>query len=296
MQTADVNSRRCWACDHDELSEVKPGNSGSFSSSDFAITDHRYGTTGTLVRCRGCGFVQCIDSGDAKVLTAFYEKLIDPDYEATRAQRLLQAERLLTLLHPFRQPGRQRLLDIGAGSGILVEAAVRRGFSPIGIEPSRWLADQALQRNLPVVCGVLPHDDIRGEFDFVTLVDVLEHVAEPLALLQEAAGHLARDGAGLLVVPDAGSFTARLLGFRWWHYRIAHVGYFNHTALGKIIHRAGLEIVDTGRPAWYFPLDYLWTRLRHYLPFLPDLPRRLGRLTVPLNLFDSSWIIFRHRR
>lgn len=295
MQKIIEKPHHCWVCDHATLSEVKLGNAGAFTSADFAITDHRYGTTGTLVRCQNCGFVQCTDFAHAVELTAFYEKLIDPDYEATRAQRTLQAERLLALLQPFRLPGLQSLLDIGAGSGILVEAAAQRGFSPVGIEPSRWLANQAHMRNLPVVCGVLPHRDIHREFDFVTLIDVLEHVSEPLALLQEAARQLARDGTGLLVVPDAGSFTARLLGGRWWHCRIAHVGYFNRRALHIIFERAGLKIVDSGRPAWYFPLGYLWTRLRHYLPFLPNLPRRLGHLTVPLNLFDSLWIVFRHR-
>jgi 2-polyprenyl-3-methyl-5-hydroxy-6-metoxy-1,4-benzoquinol methylase len=288
MTTLESFPAICRACGGTDVRRWKTGNFNELVSERFAITDQAYGSTGTLYRCRRCGFAQCVDIPS---VTPFYEDLIDPGYEATRGPRAVQAARLLELLPPDR--ARKRLLDVGAGSGILVEEAVRLGYAAIGIEPSRWLVDQATQRGLPVHQGILPHPEIEGKFDCVTLVDVIEHVTDPLALLLEARRHLADHGIGLIVTPDIDSLAARLLGFRWWHFRIAHVGYFNRRSLTLLMARAGLEAVHWGRPTWYFPLDYLWSRLGHYLPGWPTPPRWTTRTTVPLNLFDSFFVTFR---
>lgn len=278
----------CWACGAKDLAFWKNGNAKRIESASFAITDLHYGTTGTLYRCRHCHFAQCIDFTS---VTNFYEGLIDPEYENTCAPRALQARRLLDLL-PTRT-GLPTLLDIGAGSGILLAEATRRGWSTVGIEPSKWLAEQAKGRGLAVHAGVLPHAEITLQHDYVTLIDVLEHVTDPLDLLLNAKQHLSSDGIGMLVTPDAGSLTARIAGFRWWHYRIAHVGYFNRNALTILMRRAGLELISWARPTWYFPLDYLWVRLGRYLPYWPRPPNWTRSLTIPVNLFDSFVVTFR---
>ena len=278
----------CWACGATGLTLYKKGNAQQVESTHFAITDPHYGITGTLSRCPRCHFLQCDDFAS---LTHFYETLIDPEYEVTRAPRALQARRLLDTL-PVTCPT-PSLLDIGAGSGILVEAAQDRDWHAQGIEPSQWLSEQAILRGLAVHEGTLPHPDVTQTFDLVTLVDVLEHVNDPLTLLKNARAHLSPNGVGLLVTPDRGSLTARLMGFRWWHYRVAHVGYFNRTALTLLLQRAGLEPITWRRPTWYFPLDYLWVRLGCYVPYWPAPPSWTKSVTLPLNLFDSFSITFR---
>jgi hypothetical protein len=112
-----------------------------------------------------------------------------------------------------------------------------------------------------------------------------------VGLLAQASGILATNGIAVVVTPDAASIAARLLGWRWWHYRIAHIGYFNRANLAEALRRAGLELIDVSRPAWYFPASYLAERLMTFLPpmlrFRP--PAFFDRVTVRLNLFDS-WI------
>ena len=75
------------------------------------------------------------------------------------------------------------LLDVGAGSGILVEEALAFGFAARGVEPSNPLQATAAQRGLPVTRGVLPPlpEFSRGHGDeVVTLIDVIEHVPNPV--------------------------------------------------------------------------------------------------------------------
>ena len=281
----------CWLCASDRLRLRKASNMPqALDSRAFQITDARYGVTGSIYQCADCGFYQCSELDD---VLGFYETMTDEGYEHTRAYRALQAKRLLRTVASYRPAG--RLLDIGAGSGILVEEALAMGYSAEGIEPSHWLWRKAVERRLTVHHGILPHDQVKAEFDIVCLVDVIEHVADPVGLLREAAQVMSPRGLGVIVTPDVGSLAARMLGFKWWHYRIAHIGYFNRQTLSVALAKAGFEQIAVSRPSWYFPLDYLLQRLAGY--FHVGIPARIARLarriTVPLNLRDSLLVVFR---
>ena len=45
----------------------------------------------------------------------------------------------------------------------------------------------------------------------------------------------------VLVTPDVGSFASRLMRFRWWHYRTAHVCYFNLKTIDLALKQSGLK-------------------------------------------------------
>lgn len=136
------NESYCWVCNSNDMTLVKPSNiKKTLNSSAFAITDSNYGITGQLHQCGQCGFIQCSDLYD---VATYYRDLEDEQYELGRKERKIQARHLLELLLPFRPNG--RLLDIGAGTGILLEQAVLMGFDAEGVEPSSWL--QKKHRNM----------------------------------------------------------------------------------------------------------------------------------------------------
>jgi 2-polyprenyl-3-methyl-5-hydroxy-6-metoxy-1,4-benzoquinol methylase len=284
---------RCWVCDSNDLVLAKESNIGQqLCPSSFAITDSDYGITGELHRCLKCGFVQCNSISD---VTGYYEGLEDKSYEASRAEREIQALKLLNLLYKYRQQG--RLLDIGAGSGILIEQAKKLGYEPEGVEPSRWLQRHATERGLIVHLGTFPHKDIKYRVDIVTIVDVIEHVTNPIELLQSVREIMEDNGIGLIVTPDLDSIAARIMGNKWWHYRVAHIGYFNKKTLEKALNRSGLEVVKWGRPIWYFSVSYLLQRAIKYLPGLKRMPTisYFNKTTIPINLRDSLYVIFKKR-
>jgi SAM-dependent methyltransferase len=282
MTRADL---RCWICggDHFEL-EREANFSGELEPNSFAITDAHYGATGELWRCSGCGFLQC---GDIEEVVGYYEDLEDREYDEGREERSLQMRKLLERIRRIRPNG--SLLDVGAGSGMLIEQAREMGYDAVGIEPSRWLQRVACDRGLSVVQGTLPHPEVSGPFDIVTVIDVIEHVSGPVELLEEVRRVLHPDGLIAIVTPDLGSMAARLMGWKWWHFRVAHIGYFDRKTLTLAIERAGFSTCELIRPSWYFRADYLWKRLNSYLPKALALPefRFLRRFTIPLNLGDS---------
>jgi len=285
-----MNSERpaCWVCGSPELDIIKKSDAdGDLSSKNFAITNFDYGKTGELCRCRQCGFIQCTDLDK---VVQFYEDLEDPEYENTRKERKIQEEKLVKVISRIKKSG--SLLDIGAGSGIMIEAALEKGYDCTGIEPSKWLQRKAAGRNLPVVQGFFPHPEVIKSYDIITLVDVIEHVTKPADLLESVKEQLADNGIFVLVTPDVNSIAARLLGYKWWHYRFAHIGYFNKKTLQQILAKTGFSIIRCMRPSWYFSLKYLGVR---FLSFLPKfmrlrLPDFLQKITVPVNLMDS-WLV-----
>jgi SAM-dependent methyltransferase len=290
---SETKGRNCWVCGSSGLKVDRPSSiKEEIGSRHFAITDSHYGVTGTLLHCPQCGFLQCDDL--ANVLR-FYEALEDHDYTEGRDQRILQARRLLEIVR--RHVPRGRLVDIGAGSGILVEQANALGYEAEGVEPSRWLCQRAVERGLKVHLGTYPHQDLRPGFDVVTLVDVIEHVPNPVELLRHVASQLSDHGIGLVVTPDVKSIVARLMGPKWWHFRIAHIGYFDRRNLELALDSAGLAPVAVGRPGWYFSLDYLMVRANRYLPrpFRVPVLSFMRRITVPLNLRDSLYVVFKKK-
>ncbi|MCF8482128.1 MAG: class I SAM-dependent methyltransferase [Rhodospirillum sp.] len=288
-----LTAHTCRICGSTQVKLVKASNVGDrIQNSDFQITDYRYGTTLAIYQCLDCTFLQCLDLEDS---TAFYAELVDPDYEAGRGERTLQSNKLLdTMFHATGapRPG-ARLLDVGAGSGILVEAAANLGLAAEGIEPSSWLQERAVAHGCHVHAGVLPHPDVAGPFDYVTIVDVIEHVDDPRGLLRVVKSLIKSNGVVAVVTPDVASMCARVMGWRWWHFRIAHVGYFSKKTLQLACRQEGFKVISISRPGWVFTLSYLLERLGNYLPkwLLPKPADWMSRTNVPLNLGDSLMML-----
>jgi SAM-dependent methyltransferase len=290
LATTAGNASSCWVCGSADTRRVRASTlPADVGANSVAITDANYGATAAIYRCESCGFLQCSDFAD---VLGFYEDMEDPKYESTAPARALQAGKLVDLLERFC-PAPARLLDVGAGIGLLVREAERRGYSATGIEPSRWLADRARARGLDVHRGVLPHSNIGGPFDAVCLIDVIEHVPDPVGLLRAIRAKTAANARIVIVTPDVGSLMARVMGRKWWHFRVAHIGYFDRVTLARACREAGLRPVHMSRPRWYFNADYLWDRVMAYVPRSMRLnaPQLLARFTIPLNLGDSMLFV-----
>lgn len=288
----------CWVCGARDQRPYLSGEMLQATAADLRITDDRYGSTAPLVQCRRCSFIQACPC-PASDLTALYAELDDPEYEAGHDYRLQQMERMLaqSLRH---RPGAERLLDVGAGSGLMVEAAGKHGMQAVGVEPSHALVRAAHRRGLPVHQGVLPHPELdEPRFDLVTCLDVIEHVRDPVGLLRHLRDQLAPGGLAVVSTPDVESWPRRLLGRRWWHFRTAHVGFFPTSALDEALRRAGLRRIARERQVWTFSLAYLSQRVGRLLAgergarLLAPLgrSRRLARVQLPVDTRDS-WIVF----
>ena len=283
-----MSKMKCWVCGKNVFSRVGGIDELSLHPDRFKITDANYGISLPRYKCRNCGFIQC----DTIDVTKFYEGLEDVEYIDSGNQRALQFKKLLKNVKQYI-PANGKILDIGAGSGLFLREAVNLGYSATGIEPSLFLAKAGKKDGLDIIQGTFPENCPRKKYDAIFLTDVIEHIADPLQMLKSIPKFLAPGGRVIVTTPDVSSVMARVMGRRWWHYRIAHVGYYNKHTTEMIMDSAGMHLVKWKYAKWYFSSRYIAERLLKYLPFAKPLAKLAPeKLMIPLNLFDSRLFVF----
>ncbi len=209
----------------------------------------------TVVRCRGCGLAYVNPRPTAGEIGRYYPD----DYHTARGaggavQRLEDAWRqrqfgeVAGWLADLR-PARGRLLDVGCGSGELLEALRADGWRVSGVEPSARSAEIArTQRGLDVQIAAFDDAELTdGALDAIVFAAALEHLHDPLTALTRARRLLAPSGlVAVLFLPRFDAPQARLFGPRWIGLDLPrHLYHFDPRTFAAATRAAGLRVVAT---------------------------------------------------
>ena len=135
------------------------------------------------------------------------------------------------------------VVDVGCGHGAYAERLAGSGRAVTGTEIDPDKVAAARSRGVESVLtdgSSLPFDD--DSFETAVLVDVLEHVDRPAALLGEAV-RVARTNV-LVTVPNVGEYErlARY-GITYWHLVTTdHVGFFDRDDLEALARAVGASV------------------------------------------------------
>jgi SAM-dependent methyltransferase len=243
------------------------------SSDALSPSFHEPGRHGNLLACRECGSVEQPSLPQGRDLHELYRDMRDGSYLAEEPGRRATAARLLDLIAEHVPAG--RLVDVGCGPGLLLDEARARGYDTVGLELSRDAASYARDalgldvRELPLE----EFDDPDG-FDVVTLVDVLEHLDDPVGGIERCARLLRPGGVVCIATPDPSSLPARLAGARWWGYVPAHTCLLPRRTLRELLAAQGL-VVSTDVPL---------VRTFALRRWAEGLAERMGPLHGPMDL------------
>ncbi len=148
-----------------------------------------------------------------------------------------------------------RFLDIGAGMGYSLEVAEQRGWVATGLEPNEVLVSHARSRGLDVTRAYLG-PETSGEYDFILIDNVLEHIQQPAEFLGHAVRLLAPKGVLMVAVPPVDWLRKRLgaIGYVRDHVMAPqlnifyeadeHVNMFSRKAMSRLLQRVGLRLLD----------------------------------------------------
>ncbi len=200
-----------------------------------------------LLRCRNCHVMFAHPQPSDEELDGIYDESYFDEWGAhdgANSLRQMKERSFELLLGTARRvrPARS-VLDIGCGLGHGIDAARRMGMAAYGTEFNE-AAVAAINERHPgaaVLGGVA--DVSAGRFELITVLEVLEHVRDPIAFLAEIRPRLDEEGLLAITVPDAGSSRAKKLGHRWYHIHRAHLWYFDKVSLRQTLERAGYELV-----------------------------------------------------
>ena len=172
----------------------------------------------------------------------------------------------------------ESVVDLGCGFGAYAVRIGASGRRVVGVELDPHAVDRARAVGVDAQVGdvtSLPFDD--AGFDTAVLVDVLEHVPDPVRVLREAL-RVARSNV-LVTVPNVGEYErlARY-GITYWHLVTTdHLNFFTSADLRAVASEAGgAARIDRAEPLeacalaperglWWFVLASL-ARLRLLRP------------------------------
>jgi len=186
----------------------------------------------TYIVCAKCRTLRLHPASDPSERTRFYQNAYARRFLST-LDHPERRDMLRELIRRLGPPRGRRLLDIGAGSGLLVKMAREAGWRAEGTELSSqfraWAqSEYGITLNDPLLEPPSP-----DTYDMICLVNVLDQAPEPDALLNEARLALRSNGRLLVRVPNA-TFHAT------WIRTVSRLG-LKGMAAAAILHEYGFN-------------------------------------------------------
>jgi len=260
---------RCIACDSPDLELLSSGRfcdeplRGFIENDPWGVSpipflqDERW----ELVRCGPCGQM-------------FHKRILDPSWQQRLFDEWMSADamheferrhgrntperqweagrsrirhvlRLERMTRSIRGGERMRVLDFGCGWGGFLAAAAVFGAEAYGIDRDTDRREGAGDAGIHVLPDLSALDPgLRGGFHALTLFQVLEHLEQPLAVLEALAPWVAPGGILILETPNCKDITgiSSMTDYRGVH-PLSHINGFTPRSLAAIAERAGFEPV-----------------------------------------------------
>ena len=183
---------------------------------------------------------------------AGYHKEFETNPELQKERLSIAEKDYAIIAEQINQPSSGNLLDVGCSTGFFLRVARERGWRCKGVELSKDTASIASEKyGLEVFQGELANQQFEeGEFEVITLWDVIEHLEDPLTELKNIRHILAKEGIIVFRTPNAdGLFPALSLRIANWvgHWPHAtppgHLFQFSKRSIRKLLDEGGFEIV-----------------------------------------------------
>ncbi|MBN2440491.1 MAG: class I SAM-dependent methyltransferase [Spirochaetales bacterium] len=178
---------------------------------------------------------------------------LNPENERSNREKVRGFNRILSVIKTFQSGG--KLLDVGCSSGIFLHCAKQQGYDVYGIDVGKEAVERAKSyyglKN--VKQGILEDVDSRESFDIITMLDLIEHLPDPLSTLKRSLRLLKKDGYLVLLTPNASGFVSVLTRillakpFGMWDHPEPpyHLYQFSHKVLTSYLNSIGFEIVKS---------------------------------------------------
>jgi len=160
------------------------------------------------------------------------------------------------------------VFDFGCALGHFCEVAKEKNWIVIGSDLATYAAKYTKNKYdiNTFICDITHPPVTNNIADLICLYDLIEHIPHPKKSLLALKNILKNDGILHIVTPDSNSFSAKILGARWFHYKPQeHLFYFNKHNLTNLLRQTGFEVLKVYSNFSYMALDDIFIRLSFYL-------------------------------
>lgn len=153
----------------------------------------------------------------------------------------------------------KRVLEVGPGVGHVTKQLARQGCTVTCIEKDKTMSNMAREFCAHMIVGDIESNAIgrqlsTEQFDVITFGDVLEHLRDPVEVLNNLRGLIAPAGYLVASIPNVAHRSLRLsLLFGEFDYADiglldrTHLRFFTIRTIGKMMNESGFKIVDMVR-------------------------------------------------
>lgn len=236
-------------------------------------------------------------------LEALYSQM-PPNMDVVPMSALLQTQREYFKELKKKSTLKNGYIEIGPDVGIFtINCVAEGGFDKYWLcEPNRAVANALsdVVRNHAFVIiedmfgfSAIPNQSAGA----AVMIQVLDHLLDPIKTLTELREKLLPDGKLLLVTHNERSLLRRVVGWRWPAFCLQHPQIYNPKSISKLLEESGYKIESINKSKNYFEFSFLLKHLFWALGFqvksIPELFNfriglKLGNIITIASIKDNG--------
>jgi len=223
-----------------------------------------------IINCDKCQFIHVMPLPSELELSKLYKReyytKVKPNYIKKYQKEIdywnLIFDEKLDFLETKIKTQTRSIFDIGSGSGYFLLRAKEKGWAVDGVEPNLIAADHSRKIGVPVINDFFGNVNIHTmkKFNAINLFDVLEHLHNPIEVLENCYKLLKPKGVIVIEVPNDYNPLQKIVQNTlkkeeyWltvltksrnyhWASKMDHLNYFNFQSLNRILKRLNFKII-----------------------------------------------------
>jgi 2-polyprenyl-3-methyl-5-hydroxy-6-metoxy-1,4-benzoquinol methylase len=244
--TIDLIKTKCVICGNESTNHIASGY-----DFEYATVNNEF----NFVDCSKCGHWYLNPRPTSKDLDIIYPKnyyaFSDNINPLVKKLRGVWEGKKVKSYETFIGKGSKRILDVGCGEGRFLSILKEHGdkeWQLVGIDFEESAVKKCRDRGFEaVVSRVEEYREGYGDFDAVIMLQLIEHVDDPLVLAKRVFDLLKPGGVFIIETPNRGGLDFKWFKKRWWgHFHFPrHWHLFTTDSLHSMLKNAGYEIADT---------------------------------------------------
>ena len=224
------------------------------SNSVLLTAKIRFNQKARILQCNNCALVY-LDQSSIKFPNQFYEKKyhqtylthIEPDALDPKKyfDKMLKATKIWSDKFKKDLNGNEIILDVGCSTGHFIKNIETSAKQVFGHELSEKEVDFCKNELKLDVDSTPIHKRFReNTFDFITMIFVLEHIADPVSFLKYLKKFLKPKGRFIILIPNVNDALLNFYNipvFKEFYYCMEHLFYYSPQTIQNLFEKVGLN-------------------------------------------------------